>query len=142
VRYFPHVWVGRPIVPSPFVRYLLVMAEIALGGLHVEVKRTRPELCMHKETLTTITCGLQRIVCESCGNVGVRYIRPIAGPIDRRRFARQADLIHEASVNHSEPHDEPREEIRQMVREEVGGFSYSAVGVFSSKELVPIRNRA
>ena len=85
---------------------------------------------MHEETLTTITCGLQRIVCESCGNVGVRYIRPIAGPIDRRRFARQADLLHEATV----PHDEPREE--------VGGFSYSAVGVFSSRELVPIRNRA
>ncbi|MEX0797032.1 MAG: hypothetical protein WD274_10085 [Acidimicrobiia bacterium] len=106
------------------------MAEIALGGLHVEVKRTRPGLCMHEETLTTITCGLQRIVCESCGHVGVRYIRPIAGPIDRRRFARQADLIHEANLHHEE------------LREEVGGFSYSAVGVFSSKELVPIRNRA
>jgi hypothetical protein len=134
VRYFPQVWVGRPIVPSPFVRYLLVMAEIALGGLHVEVKRTRPGLCMHEETLTTITCGLQRIVCESCGHVGVRYIRPIAGPIDRRRFARQADLIHEASVN--------REERWGEVRDEAGGFSYSAVGVFSSKVLVPIRNRA
>lgn len=91
---------------------------------------------MHEETLTTITCGLQRIVCESCGHVGVRYIRPIAGPIDRRRFARQADLIHEATLTHeaSSTHKEPREA--------VGGFSYSAVGVFSSKELVPIRNRA
>lgn len=95
----------------------------------MEVKRTRPGLCMHEETLTTITCGLQRIVCESCGHVGVRYIRPMAGPIDRRRFARQADLIHEATTN-------------QEPREEFGGFSYSAVGVFSSKELVPIRNRA
>ena len=130
MRYFPQVWVGRPIVISPFVRYILVMAEIALGGLHVEVKRTRPGLCMHEETLTTITCGLQRIVCESCGHVGVRYIRPMAGPIDRRRFARQADLIHEATRIHEE------------TREEVGGFSYSAVGVFSSNELVPIRNRA
>ncbi len=93
---------------------------------------------MHEDTLTTITCGLQRIVCESCGHVGVRYIRPIAGPIDRRRFARQADLIHEANVNH----EERRREAREERREEVGGFSYSAVGVFSSKELVPIRNRA
>lgn len=139
--YFPHVWVGRPIVPSPFVRYLLVMAEIALGGLHVEVKRTRPGLCMHEEILTTITCGLQRIVCESCGHVGVRYIRPIAGPIDRRRFARQADLIHEANAIHEERRAEVRAR-REEVRGEVGGFSYSAVGVFSSKELVPIRNRA
>lgn len=86
---------------------------------------------MHEQTLTTITCGLQRIVCESCGHVGVRYIRPIAGPIDRRRFARQADLIHEATRT-----------LDDELREEIGGFSYSAVGVFSSKELVPIRNRA
>ncbi|CAN5793956.1 hypothetical protein BH23ACT4_BH23ACT4_00310 [soil metagenome] len=123
------------------------MAEIALGGLHVEVKRTRPGLCLHEQTLTTITCGLQRIVCESCGHVGVRYIRPISGPIDRRRFARQADLLHEASLNHEGSREEVRVERREEVRvvrreEEVGGFSYSAVGVFSSKELVPIRNRA
>ena len=97
---------------------------------------------MHEETLTTITCGLQRIVCESCGHVGVRYIRPIAGPIDRRRFARQADLIHAANTTHEEPREERREEVHEEVRQEVGGFSYSAVGVFSSKELVPIRNRA
>lgn len=89
---------------------------------------------MHEETLTTITCGLQRIVCESCGHVGVRYIRPMAGPIDRRRFARQADLLHEAALIH--------EELREKPREDIGGFSYSPVGVFSSKELVPIRNRA
>ncbi len=96
---------------------------------------------MHEEILTTITCGLQRIVCESCGHVGVRYIRPIAGPIDRRRFARQADLIHEANAIHEERRAEVRAR-REEVRGEVGGFSYSAVGVFSSKELVPIRNRA
>ena len=124
------------------------MAEIALGGLHVEVKRTRPDLCLHEETLTTITCGLQRIVCESCGHVGVRYIRPIAGPIDWRRFARQADLIHEATAIHDELGEDPhpdslyRDELSEDVSEEVGGFSFSAVGVFSSKVLVPIRNRA
>lgn len=111
----------------------------------MEVKRTRPGRCMHEQTLTTITCGLQRIVCESCGHVGVRYIRPIAGPIDRRRFARQADLIHEAAMADDELHDELHEATMtpdDELREEIGGFSYSAVGVFSSKELVPIRNRA
>lgn len=112
---------------------------------------------MHEETLTTITCGLQRIVCESCGHVGVRYIRPMAGPIDRRRFARQADLIHEATSTPDEASEESvvaaaglepaasrriTSRAQGEVREEVGGFSYSAVGVFSSKELVPIRNRA
>lgn len=105
---------------------------------------------MHEETLTTITCGLQRIVCESCGHVGVRYIRPIAGPIDRRRFARQADLLHEATMTsvesgeefHADLQDELPERLHEDLHEEIGGFSFSAVGVFSSKELVPIRNRA
>jgi len=108
------------------------MAEIALGGLRVAVKKTRPDLCRHEETLTTITGGLQRIVCESCGHLSIRYIRPIAGPIDRRRFARQADLIHEMMAE--------AEAIKQG--SDGSGFSYSPVGVFSSKELVPIRNRA
>jgi hypothetical protein len=97
---------------------------------------------MHEETLTTITCGLQRIVCESCGHVGVRYIRPIAGPIDRRRFARQADLLHEATTTHVELPEVLPENLDEDLHEEIGGFSFSAVGVFSSKELVPIRNRA
>lgn len=67
------------------------MAEIALGGFQVAVKRSRPDMCGHEQTLTTVTCGLQRIVCEMCGNVRLRYIRPLAGPIDRNRFARPAD---------------------------------------------------
>jgi hypothetical protein len=34
------------------------------------------------------------------------------------------------------------ENLDEDLHEEIGGFSFSAVGVFSSKELVPIRNRA
>ena len=30
--------------------------------------------CQHKDTITTINAGLERIVCEKCGYVSVRYI--------------------------------------------------------------------
>ena len=32
--------------------------------------------CEHRQTLRTITAGLERVVCESCGHVSVRYIEP------------------------------------------------------------------
>lgn len=109
------------------------MAEIALGGLHVAVKRTRPAVCGHEQTLTTITCGLQRIVCEICAHVSVRYIRPIAGPIDRNRFARQADLLDAV-----EDTDRVAASGSHM---EFDGSPYIPVGVFSPKEHFRIRNR-
>lgn len=110
------------------------MAEIALGGLHVAVKRTRPDLCGHEQTLTTITCGLQRIVCEMCAHVSVRYIRPLAGPIDRRRFARQADLLEAGAAERASV-----AEARQPI--EFDGSPYTPVGVFSPKERFQIRTR-
>lgn len=30
--------------------------------------------CHHSRTLTTVTAGLARTVCESCGRVSVRYV--------------------------------------------------------------------
>lgn len=101
------------------------MAEIALGGLQVAVKRTRRDLCGHEQTLTTITCGLQRIVCEICAHVSVRYIRPLAGPIDRRRFARQADLLWEEEMAKAEERRPPID---------FDGTPYTPVGVFSPQE--------
>lgn len=32
--------------------------------------------CKHKQTISTVTAGLERTVCESCGHVTVRYIEP------------------------------------------------------------------
>lgn len=113
---------------SSFDRYQLVMAEIALGGLHVAVTRTSPAVCRHEQTLTTITCGLQRIVCERCGHVSVRYIRPLAGPIDRRRFARQADIRAERGLH-----------MTHVI--EIDGTPYPRLGVFSPQERVALRNR-
>ena len=110
------------------------MAEIALGGLHVAVKRTRPDVCGHEQTLTTITCGLQRIVCELCAHVSVRYIRPLAGPIDRRRFARQADVLDDLNgVEHAG--------VPTMRPIEFDGTPYTPLGVFSPQETFQIRTR-
>jgi transcription elongation factor Elf1 len=30
--------------------------------------------CQHRDTVSTITAGLERSVCERCGNVAVRYV--------------------------------------------------------------------
>jgi len=32
--------------------------------------------CEHRQTISTITAGLERVVCESCNHVSVRYIEP------------------------------------------------------------------
>lgn len=31
--------------------------------------------CRHRDTISTVTAGLERIVCERCGHVTVRYVR-------------------------------------------------------------------
>lgn len=33
-------------------------------------------ICIHRSTITTITAGLAREVCETCAHVSVRYIEP------------------------------------------------------------------
>ena len=33
-------------------------------------------ICLHRSTITTITAGLAREVCEACARVRVRYIEP------------------------------------------------------------------
>lgn len=33
-------------------------------------------ICWHRSTLTTITAGLAREVCETCAHVSVRYVEP------------------------------------------------------------------
>ncbi|MGA7097767.1 MAG: hypothetical protein WB245_09395 [Acidimicrobiia bacterium] len=68
------------------------MAEIALGGIQVTVgPRPTSKDCPHPSTLSTTTAGLERIVCESCGHLSVRYLDGLDHPVDRRQFARPAD---------------------------------------------------
>jgi hypothetical protein len=114
------------------------MADIALGGVQVTVgARRRPtmENCPHRDTLTTTTNGLERTVCETCGNLSVRYTLVLNGPVTRARFARPADTV--AAIAAHRGHDpitahEPRE---------LDGTPYTPMGAFALQERLHIRSR-
>lgn len=46
--------------------------EILLGG-RLSIWRSFG-VCRHSRTITTITAGLARVVCETCGHISVRYV--------------------------------------------------------------------
>ncbi len=71
------------------------MAEIALGGIHRTVahRSRQGNDCRHPVTMSTITAGLERVVCEACGHMSIRNLRSISGPIERQSFARPADAV-------------------------------------------------
>lgn len=47
--------------------------------------------CRHERTASVISDGLEREICEGCGNVTIRYESVIDGSLDRGVFARDAD---------------------------------------------------
>lgn len=118
------------------------MAEIALGGIQVTVgPRPSDRDCLHPTTLTTTTAGLERIVCESCGHLSVRYLRGLTHPVDRRQFARPADRFQR---------DQPTDHARDMVvadltyyeiPDPVGEDDKFAAAVFALQERLHIRRR-
>ncbi len=73
-----------------------------MGGIHVAVvtKRQVAKVCPHSETLTTITAGVERIVCEACGHLSFSFPEALSGPVHRRWFARPADHVEEPGPIH------------------------------------------
>ena len=55
--------------------------------------RTHPKHrdCVHSETVNVISNGLERVICEQCGHVSVRYESMISGDLSRSQFPRKAD---------------------------------------------------
>lgn len=49
--------------------------------------------CDHHSTISAIQSGLERVVCEDCGDVTVRYQSTISGKPTRDQFARHADEL-------------------------------------------------
>jgi hypothetical protein len=51
-------------------------------------------VCRHTHTITTVTAGLARVVCESCGNVSVRFVENAVQvfPTIERRYVPQQNL--------------------------------------------------
>ncbi|MEA1903251.1 MAG: hypothetical protein U9N56_06975 [Actinomycetota bacterium] len=53
--------------------------------------------------MNVIAGGLERVICEDCGHVTVRYESMIAGDIDRSAFSRRADTIATTAGAHAQP---------------------------------------
>ncbi len=49
--------------------------------------------CSHDSTVEVISNGLERVVCEDCGLVTVRFGEMISGSVDRSKFRRKADYV-------------------------------------------------
>jgi hypothetical protein len=60
--------------------------------------------CTHQESICVISDGLERVVCEGCGDVIIRYESMISGDISRSQFAREADALHETPVSGEKAH--------------------------------------
>lgn len=59
-------------------------------------------VCSHQSTVTVITGGLERVICEDCGHVTIRY-ELISGDLDRSMFSRDADLVDVKVGAYSKP---------------------------------------
>ena len=62
--------------------------------------RTHPRRreCQHRNTVTVISDGLERVVCEDCGSVTIRYESIITGDVHRSQFSRRADRLAKAAL--------------------------------------------
>lgn len=69
-------------------------SDIAMGGIMTILSgrgmHGRPK-CAHSETVAIISAGIERILCESCGNVSFMFLDDRADEIDRDMFARTVD---------------------------------------------------
>lgn len=53
--------------------------------------RKDPETCTHATTIAVTATGIERIICESCGHVSVRFLDDLISEAERDAFAREAD---------------------------------------------------
>ena len=61
-------------------------------GAKVNVWYRKVAVCRHELSVSVISDGLEKEICEGCGNVTIRYESVIDdGSIDRNVFARDAD---------------------------------------------------
>jgi hypothetical protein len=47
----------------------------------------------HQNTVNGVTGGSERVLCEDCGDVTIRYESMISGDVDRSKFSRDADPV-------------------------------------------------
>lgn len=49
--------------------------------------------CLHAASVTVVSAGVERIICEGCGHVSFRYLAELSGKVDRSRFLREVDRL-------------------------------------------------
>jgi len=69
----------------------------ARGGFQVIAKKGRGgRECDHSETVTVRNSGLERTVCEKCGNVSFRALEGLSGSARRSQFGRLIERPNQA----------------------------------------------
>lgn len=66
---------------------------IGTGGQQVPRTHPRQQDCSHDQTVNVISNGLERVICENCGHVTIRYESMITGDVKRSQFPRRADEL-------------------------------------------------
>ena len=56
-------------------------------GLTTSKKR----VCSHEETLTVNAAGIERVICEVCGHVSIRFHDDVLNDVERAALAREVD---------------------------------------------------
>lgn len=86
----------NPLLGRPNETNLYVM-----GKWEAMMPRTHPRRrdCAHPVTVSVIADGLERVVCEDCGQVTIRYESMISGDVKRSQFSRRADKLAGAAHN-------------------------------------------
>ena len=59
--------------------------------------------CSHENSISVISLGIERVICEDCGEVIVRYSSAVSGDIKRSQFARPAGFLHKLIDESAEP---------------------------------------
>lgn len=60
-------------------------------GVNGNIWYRKVATCRHEQTVSVISEGVEREICEDCGNVTIRYESMIEGSVQRAAFSRKAD---------------------------------------------------
>lgn len=57
-------------------------------------KKARRAECEHRNIVTVRNAGIERTVCEACGNVSLRGLEGLSGSVSRSQFERESERSH------------------------------------------------
>ena len=56
------------------------------------IRKTDRARCLHTQTVTVSSAGMDRVVCEACGYVSFSYGTELTSDIDRRRSSTSFEM--------------------------------------------------